>query len=87
MSERTLIELLYGKGAHANPLACVEDVSANLSGRRTDNFPHTIWQLVSHMNYWMSYELKRIRGEKPVYPTHAAESWPAHPAPANEAEW
>jgi uncharacterized damage-inducible protein DinB len=87
MSERALIELLFGKGAYANPLACVEDVASDLSGRRTDNFPHTIWQLVSHMNYWTGYELMRIRGEKPVYPAHAAESWPAQSAPANEAEW
>jgi hypothetical protein len=34
MSERTLIELLYGTGAHANSLACVDDVSSELAGRR-----------------------------------------------------
>ena len=87
MSERTLIELFYGKYAHADPLACVEDISAELAGQCTDNFPHSIWQLVSHMNYWMDYERERIRGKKPVYPAHAAESWPDEPAPANEAEW
>jgi uncharacterized damage-inducible protein DinB len=87
MSESALIELLYGKSAHANPLACVEDVSFELAGRRTDNFPHSIWQLVRHVNYWMDYELRRIRGEEPVYPAHAAESWPVHAAPANEDEW
>ena len=87
MAEQTLIELLYGKGAHANPLACVEDVSIELAGRRVENFPHSIWQLLSHMNFWMSYELKRIRGEAPAYPEHAAESWPADAAPASEREW
>jgi uncharacterized damage-inducible protein DinB len=87
MSERTLVELLYGKSAHANPLACVEDISLELAGRRADNFPHSIWQLVGHLNYWMDYELKRIRGEMPAYPAHAAESWPAHSAPADEGEW
>jgi len=87
MSERTLTELLYGKSAHANPVACVEDLSFQLAGRRTDNFPHSIWQLVTHLNYWMEYELRRIRGERPAYPEHAAESWPSAPAPASEAEW
>jgi uncharacterized damage-inducible protein DinB len=87
MPERTLIELLYGKGAHANSLACVEDVSFALAGRRASNFPHSIWQLVSHLNYWMEYELLRIRGEKPLYPAHAAESWPFNAAPASEGEW
>jgi uncharacterized damage-inducible protein DinB len=87
MPERTLIELLYGKGAHANPLACVDDLSSDLVGHRPENFPHSIWQLVSHMNYWMDYELKRIAGQKPAYPEHAAESWPLEPSPASESDW
>ena len=87
MADQTLIELLYGKAAHTNPLACVEDLSWELAGRRADPFPHSIFQLTSHINYWVDYELRRIRGEKPVYPQHASESWPAEPAPANEREW
>jgi uncharacterized damage-inducible protein DinB len=87
MAERALIELLYGKGAHANPVTCVEDVPPELSGRRVEGFPHSIWQLVSHMNYWMDYELRRIRGEAPKYPDHAAESWQANSALRGEQEW
>jgi uncharacterized damage-inducible protein DinB len=87
MSERALIELLYGKGAHASPVACVEDVPLELSGRRIDGFPHSIWQLVSHMNYWMDYELRRIRGETPAYPKHSGQDWPADAAPGGAQEW
>lgn len=87
MSQRTLIELLYGSGAHANTLACVEDVHCEVAGRQAHNFPHSIWQLVCHMNFWMAYELKRIRGEKPAYPEHASESWPASAVPPSEEEW
>ena len=87
MSERALIELLYGNGTHANTLACVQDVQLELAGRRADNFPHSIWQLVNHMNFWMAYELKRIGNEKPVYPAHASESWPTNAAPSSEEEW
>jgi uncharacterized damage-inducible protein DinB len=87
MSERTLVELLYGKGAHANSLACVEDVSFELAGRCESNFQHSIWQLVSHVNYWIDYELQRIRGENPAYPSHAAQGWPVESTPANEDAW
>lgn len=86
MSERTLIELFYGEGAHANTLACVEDIPFELAGRGGDSFPHSIWQLVCHMNFWMDYELKRIRREKPAYPIHASESWPTA-APSRGEEW
>jgi uncharacterized damage-inducible protein DinB len=87
MSDRALIELLYGNGAHANTLACVEDVDLELAGRRAENFQHSIWQLVNHMNFWMAYELKRIGNEKPVYPAHASESWPTNAAPSSEKDW
>src|SRR5579864_189883 len=87
MAERALSELLYGQGAHADTLACVAEVPPALAGRRPDHSPHSIWQLVYHMNYWMDYELKRIRGEKPAYPEHASESWPVNAAPETAEEW
>jgi uncharacterized damage-inducible protein DinB len=82
-----MTELLRGKGAHADPMACVEDISAELAARQAAGFPHSVGQLVFHMNYWMDYELRRIRGERPVYPEHAAEGFPASPTPANAQEW
>jgi len=87
MPERTLKELLYGGGAHANTLACVEDVPLDLAGRRAESFPHSIWQLVCHMNFWMEYERKRIHKEVLAYPAHAVESWPSDAAPPSEEEW
>jgi len=87
MSRRVLTELLRGKGAHADPIACVEDISAEMAGRQVAGFPHSIGQLVFHMNYWMSYEMRRIRGEKPTYPEHAAESWPVAGTPGEAQEW
>jgi len=87
MSQRALIELLHGKGAHADPIACVEDLPAEMAARTVAGFPYSIGQLVFHMNYWMDYELRRIRGERPVYPEHAAESWPASPSPSDAREW
>jgi len=84
---RALIELLHGKGAHADPVACIEDVSAELAARKLEGFPHSIRDLVSHMNYWMDYDLRRVAGEHPPYPTHNAESFPSKPAPENAKEW
>jgi uncharacterized damage-inducible protein DinB len=85
--KRTLIELLDGKGAHADPSALVNDVSLRTCSRTAAGFPHSIWQLVWHLNYWMDFELRRIKGERPIYPKHAAESWPPGPSPDHAAEW
>lgn len=87
MSQRALTELLRGKGAHADPIACVEDISAELAARQVAGFPHSVGQLVFHINYWMKYELRRIRGERLVYPEHSSESFPAAPTPSDEAAW
>ena len=86
MSQRALTELLRGKGAHADPLAWVEDISAELAARQVVGFPHSIGQLVFHINYWMEYELRRIRGQRPAYPEHNSESFPAASS-VDVAEW
>jgi uncharacterized damage-inducible protein DinB len=87
MSQRALTELLRGKGSHADPIACVEDLSPEIAARHVAGFPHSIGQLVFHINYWMNYELCRIRGARPKYPEHAAESFPASPSPSSAEEW
>ena len=83
MSARALTELLHGQGAHADPIACVEDLRAELAARHVEGFPHSIRQLVFHMNYWMEYELRRIRGERPAYPEHNSESFPPPLSPTD----
>ncbi len=87
MPNRILLDLLHGRGAHADPVACVEGLSVELAGRRLAGAQHTIWQLVWHMNYWMEFELQSIAGPEATYPAHATESWPAGSAPASVAEW
>ncbi len=80
---RALTELLHGKGSHADPIACIEDLSSDLAARHVEGFPHSIAQLVFHMNYWMDYELRRIRGEKPAYPQRNSESFPPALSPTD----
>jgi uncharacterized damage-inducible protein DinB len=87
MSQRALTELLHGKGAHIDPIACIEDLSAELAQRHVPGFPHSIAQLVFHMNYWLDYEQRRIRGERPKYPEHAAESFPQESSLHDDKAW
>lgn len=87
MSSLALTELLHGRGAHVDPIACIEDISAELAARQVEGFPHSIRDLVFHMNYWMDYDLRRIAGERPPYPAHNSESFPSKPTPGNALEW
>ena len=76
-------ELLYGKHAHTDSLACV-DVPADVAGQLPEWSAHSIWQLVWHMNFWMDHELKRIAGLPALYPEHASLSWPIMTAPSTD---
>jgi uncharacterized damage-inducible protein DinB len=87
MPSLTLTELLHGKGAHADPIACVEDLDAELAARTVAGFPHSIFQIIFHMTYWMDYELRRIRGQQPAYPEHNSESFPEAASPLSTEEW
>ncbi len=92
MGDNTLRELVYGKGAHVDPVACVEDISAELAARSFAGYPHSVWQIVEHMNYWMDFELRKIAGEVPKYPEKAIESWRPHlenvsEGYPNDAQW
>jgi hypothetical protein len=64
MGDTTLRELIYGKGAHVDPVACVEDIPAELAARTVAGYPHSIWQIVEHMNYWMRIGLTQTKQSK-----------------------
>lgn len=87
MTTFALRQLLYGKGAHADTLACVQDVPFEVVGCLPAGSPHSIYQLVWHMNFWMTYELQRIGDQNPPYPEHASQSWPAKATPDKLEQW
>lgn len=84
--ERVALELLEGRGAHADSLGCVEDISAELASRKPTGFEHSIFEIVLHLNYWMEADLKRMRGTPDPYPARASEGWPESSA-TNEESW
>lgn len=82
-----LRDLLHGTNAHIDPIAAVEDVPWELAGRRVTGLPHTIWQLVGHLNYWIDFVLKQIEGANLPIPEHADLGWPAQDGPSDHTAW
>jgi len=50
-------------------------------------YPHSVWQIVEHMNYWMEYDLGKVRGESRPYPDKAVDSWREPPNLATDEQW
>jgi uncharacterized damage-inducible protein DinB len=82
-----LSDLLRGKGAHADPVACFDGLTLEQAGARPLGTEQSIWQLLWHLNYWMDYELRSMVGPEVPYPEHATVSWPEQPAPPSVEAW
>ncbi|HEU4743190.1 MAG TPA: DinB family protein [Meiothermus sp.] len=82
--EQALKDAVYGKNAFAEYAKALCGLDAPTASQRPAGSPHSIWQLVWHLNYWQEATLMALQGEKPQ---HRAEAdYPAHPeAPSQEA--
>ena len=58
-------------------------IDAGLAAAHPITGGHSIWELVTHITYWLDAAARRLRGEA-VDPRHE-EDWPAAPAPTADA--
>lgn len=81
-----LADLLRGRGAHIDPVGCVEDLSGKDASRVPDGLPYSVWRLVGHLNFWMEWELKWIEGVQAPYP-EPDTTWLDLSSPTDELLW
>ena len=71
-----LLNLLIGDGAHVNFEVTVNDLPANLRGKRPNGAQHSAWAMLEHLRIVQWDILEFIRNAK-----HVAPEVPAGPAP------
>jgi len=84
---KILLQALSGRGAHVLVEHALEGLDWQLSGKRPEGVPHSIFQIVNHMIYWQDFSLQWLNGKKPPTPEHAAEGWPGDEGPGTAQEW
>ncbi|MEO7145065.1 MAG: DinB family protein [Bryobacteraceae bacterium] len=84
---RDLLELLEGKGAHADFEAVFSGVPSEARGRRAAGLPHTLWQLLEHLRIAQRDILEFSRNSAHVSPKWPEGYWPATDAPTEEGDW
>ncbi|YCI27144.1 DinB family protein [Paenibacillus sp. Z6-24] len=84
---RVLVQSLIGERGHLPIAKALSDIDLELSGRTVQGVPYSIYQLVSHMNYWQEYMLAHVRGEQPERPQNVSESWPQESQAIDEITW
>lgn len=74
--------------AHATLDKAIEGLPPDMRGRRPDNFPHSVWELLDHIRR-VQYDLLDFC-RNPHYEDilkFPDDYWPATPAPPSDAAW
>jgi uncharacterized damage-inducible protein DinB len=82
-----LIKSLRGERGHLPIKNALLDIDMALAGKRREELPYSIYQLVKHMTYWQNFLLLAAQGDKPALPKDVKESWPEEECPESEEEW
>ncbi|WP_019008076.1 DinB family protein [Deinococcus aquatilis] len=81
---RLLPKLFRGGQAFVGVEATLSGLDAEIACQRPDRLPHSVAELVAHVNWWNRWMLAIIEeGRAQPYPAHAAETWPA----VQPADW
>jgi uncharacterized damage-inducible protein DinB len=81
-----LINALKGVNAHISPEKVLEDLTIETAGKEINNSPHTIWQILKHINYWQDKFISYIKDESTPRSLTAKEGWSFLSSPANNEE-
>lgn len=82
-----LINLLDSKNAHVTFKKALGDIPPALRGKKTAQFPYTIWEQLEHMRIAQWDILEFSRNSEHVSPIFPAGYWPVGEAPEDEAAW
>lgn len=75
---RLLPKLFRGGQAFVGVEAALSDLPDEQATTRPDRLPHSVAELVAHINWWNRWMLDIIEmGAAQPYPKHAADTWPA----------
>ncbi len=84
---RILASSLDWDQAHATFDAAVANLPSALRGKRPDNFPHSVWELVEHIRIAqddLADFMERADYHRVKWPD---DYWPKDPAPPSDAAW
>ena len=84
MIKEILINALNGVNAHVNPRNTVEDLTVEIAGKKNENSPYTIWQVIKHINFWQERFISYIKDDITPPSLSAKEGWSFPASPLNE---
>ncbi len=83
----SLQNVLIAKAAFAKPENIIGGIPLELATVRPHGLPHSLYEELWHIDYWLRFSLALIRGENPALPVHSAEAFPTDNETLNETAW
>lgn len=83
----SLQNVLIAKAAFAKPASIIEGIPFEFVTIRPHGLPHSLYEELWHINYWLRFSWADIRGEHPTLPAHSAEAFPKDNDTLNETSW
>lgn len=83
---QSLIHGLDGYNSYLAPKKALEGLTVEVAGKKIPGAPHTIWQILGHLNFWQEYFMAYISGKKFPRVMKAADGWPEQEHPRNQEE-
>ncbi|MGI9545229.1 MAG: DinB family protein [Cyclobacteriaceae bacterium] len=80
-------DALLGTRAHLSPEQMLEGLDHKAAGQQIPNSPHTIWQLIKHLNYWQDRFIARLEGLTTLPAKTSDDGWQFGAAPSDEMAW
>jgi hypothetical protein len=83
----TLEKVLLAKAPFAKPANIIEGIPFRLVTVRPHGLPHSLYEELWHLNYWLQFSWADIRGESPKLPAHSTEGFPSDNDTLIETTW
>src|SRR5947209_3074842 len=82
-----VLNVLKGRGAHADFEDAIADFPADLRGAKTEGIPYSPWELLEHIRIAQWDILEFSRNPEHVSPKWPDGYWPKEPIPPNASAW
>jgi DinB superfamily len=82
-----LLSLLTGEHAHASFETAVQNIPADVRGKRPKGAAHSLWEVLEHLRITQRDILDFIRDPKYVSPEFPAGYWPKSQTPPDDKAW
>jgi len=82
-----LIEQIKASNAHVDFARAIEDLPAELRGKRPKGSPHSPWEILEHMRIAQLDILEFSRNPRHTSPTWPEGYWPKTPEPPDDKAW